>query len=90
MGRPILGTVQYFEPRTEGKGDHTVWFFTLATVEGGKSGRIIPVEIEGSRFVGAVRLGDIIEVKGKWKEGNKPLRVKEVYNRTLGCKAGRK
>ena len=90
MGRPILGTVKYFEPRTEGKGGHTVWFFTLTTAEGGESGRIIPVEIEGSRFVGAVRLGDIIEVKGKWKEGNKPLRVKEVYNRTLGCKAGRK
>ncbi len=90
MAKTILGTVKYFQPRTEAKGAQTVWFFTVTTVEGGESGRLIPVEIEGSRFVGMIRLGDIVEVKGKWKEGDKPLRVKEVYNRTLGCKAGRK
>jgi hypothetical protein len=90
MGKPIIGTVKYFQPRTEWRGTSIVWFFTVASYEGGHSGSLIPVEIEGSRFVGAIRPGDVVEVKGKWKEGNKPLRVKEVYNRTLGCKAGRK
>jgi hypothetical protein len=54
MAKTILGTVKYFQPRTEGKGDQTVWFFTVTTVEGGESGRLIPVEIEGSSFVGMV------------------------------------
>ena len=90
MGKPIIGTVKYFQPRTEGRGARTVWFFTVAPFEGEQSGPLIPVEIEGPRFVGMVRPGDVVEIKGKWKEGKKPLRVKEVYNRSLSCKAGRK
>ena len=41
----------------------------------------IPVEMRGKSFIGLIREGDQVEVRGKWREGE-VLRVSKVYNRT--------
>lgn len=85
MRRVIVGEARSIKERSEpAGGQQTVTIIAFHVERYDKAGNRmspIPVEMRCKSFVGLIREGDQVEVRGKWREGE-VLRVSKVYNLT--------